>query len=126
MMIKKVILLAWLVSFATLASVKSITPKEVVENQHSEEPYIIVDVRSEEEYLDGHLKGAINIPFNQLDKFESELQALSGKTVVVYCRSGRRAGIFMDATKDRSVNYLHLEGDYLGWLEHNLPVAKPE
>lgn len=126
MMIKKVIFLAWLVSFATLASVKSIAPKDVVENQLSENPHIIVDVRSEEEFLQGHLKGAINIPFNQLDKFESQLQALSGKTVVVYCRSGRRAGIFMEATKDRGVNYLHLEGDYLGWLDNNLPVAKPE
>ena len=53
----------------------------------------LIDVRSPEEFADGHLDGAINIPVDQVEKRLDEVAALAGvdKTVVVYCRSGRRS-----------------------------------
>ena len=52
----------------------------------------IIDVRSPEEFAAGHVKGAINIPFDQIEQNHNLLNTLKPSTLVVYCRSGRRAG----------------------------------
>ena len=52
----------------------------------------VVDVRTPEEYAEGHVAGAVNIPFDQLARRTSELGG-PGTPVVVYCRSGRRSGV---------------------------------
>lgn len=54
--------------------------------------YIIVDVRTKEEYDDGHVVGAINVPYDEI--LDASLD--KDKTIVVYCRSGRRSGIAYD------------------------------
>lgn len=50
---------------------------------------IIVDVRTPAEFASGHLEGAVNIPVDALASRVGELPA--DKTVIVYCRSGRRS-----------------------------------
>jgi len=50
---------------------------------------VIVDTRTEEEYQDGHVPGALNIPFGEEDKHAEELKGY--RKVYLYCRSGRRA-----------------------------------
>ena len=49
---------------------------------------IIVDVRSESEYADGHIAGAISIPVESLNERLSEIDA--GSDILVYCWSGNR------------------------------------
>jgi phage shock protein E len=53
---------------------------------------IVVDVRTPQEYKQGHYKGAINIP---LDRLSRELSGLhkKQKPVILYCRSGSRSGM---------------------------------
>ena len=61
--------------------------KELVQKQNA----LLLDVRTPEEFAEGHLERAINIPVQQL---ESKLTALADKKeqqIVVYCRSGRRS-----------------------------------
>ena len=53
---------------------------------------IVVDVRTKEEFANGHYKNAINIPFDEIDKHVAELGDKE-KNIVLYCHSGRRAGI---------------------------------
>ena len=53
---------------------------------------LVLDVRSAKEYSDGHIAGAINISHNTIEDNLSQLAQYKDKTVVVYCRSGRRAG----------------------------------
>jgi rhodanese-related sulfurtransferase len=50
----------------------------------------LVDVRSPEEFADGHIDGAVNIPVHELDRRMAELGA-KDTTVIVYCRSGARS-----------------------------------
>ena len=58
---------------------------------------VIVDVRSPEEYREGHVNGSINIP---LDRLESQLNKLDkGKPVITCCRSGARSGMALDMLK---------------------------
>lgn len=57
---------------------------------------MVVDVRTAEEFAAGHLKNAINIPFEEIAT-EFKKRAIAADTsVVLYCRSGRRSGIAFD------------------------------
>ena len=62
----------------------------------SKNNYIIVDVRTKEEYNEKHVKGSINIPYDEIDE-KTSLD--KNKTIIVYCRSGRRSKIAYDALK---------------------------
>ena len=68
-----------------------ITQEEAVKIMEEESDYIIVDVRAEDEYYEGHIPGAINIPNEFIeDKEPAELPDKDQK-ILVYCRSGRRS-----------------------------------
>ena len=59
----------------------------------SESGYIIIDARTQEEYNEGHLPGAIIIPEYEIaDRAEKELPD-KNQLILVYCRSGRRSKI---------------------------------
>ena len=60
---------------------------------------LIVDVRTEAEYQSGHYPGAKNIPLSRITDRILEFGP-TDKTVVVYCRSGRRSGIAEKILKD--------------------------
>ena len=54
----------------------------------NENNYVIVDVRTKEEYDTGHVKDAINIP---VDTIDDKVELDKNKTIIVYCRSGKRS-----------------------------------
>ncbi|HHS83514.1 MAG TPA: rhodanese-like domain-containing protein [Gammaproteobacteria bacterium] len=54
---------------------------------------LLVDVRTKQEYDAGHLKGALLIPYDQIEQRITEFGEDKNRTIVVYCRSGRRAGV---------------------------------
>lgn len=58
----------------------------------AERPRIYVDVRTPEEFTAGHLAGAINIPLSEIEQRWAELKAYPDAQIVLYCRSGKRAG----------------------------------
>lgn len=60
-----------------------------------ENEYIIIDVRTSEEYEESHLKNSINIPY---DKLDDNLE--KDKIIFVYCRSGARSKVAYDTLKD--------------------------
>lgn len=51
----------------------------------------IIDVRTPEEYAEGHLPGAINIPLNELERNFSELKLDPEQPLALYCRSSNRS-----------------------------------
>lgn len=84
---------------------------------------VIVDVRSAEEFAQGHVPGAINMPHNLILSGDADIDILRNKSVVVYCRSGRRAELAIDAMQSQGLGDLfHLEGDMLGWQAAQLPI----
>ncbi|GGI96686.1 sulfurtransferase [Shewanella hanedai] len=54
---------------------------------------LVVDVRTAEEFAAGHLKNAINIPFKKIATGLEKRHISKDKSIVVYCRSGRRSGV---------------------------------
>ncbi|MDX1695342.1 MAG: rhodanese-like domain-containing protein [Ketobacteraceae bacterium] len=86
---------------------------------------VVIDVRSPEEYAEGHVPGAINIPHNQMDEHQDTLSSLKGKELLLYCRSGRRAGMAESQLTEKGFeNLYHLKGDMQGWLNANRAVEK--
>lgn len=63
---------------------------EKIEQLMLENEYVIIDVRTKEEYNEGHLVDAINIPYDEIDE-DTDLD--KDKIVFVYCRSGNRSSI---------------------------------
>lgn len=53
---------------------------------------LLVDVRSEEEFAEAHLDGAINISWDKTDALVAAIGSDKQRQVVFYCRSGHRAG----------------------------------
>ncbi len=54
---------------------------------------IVIDVRTKEEYQMEHYKDALNIPYDEIEKHLKKLESYKDKPIILYCRSGRRAGI---------------------------------
>ncbi len=63
----------------------------------SKNNYIIVDVRTKEEYSEKHVKGSINIPYDEINE-STNLD--KNKTIIVYCRSGVRSKKAYDTLKN--------------------------
>lgn len=87
--------------------------------------HIIVDVRTKQEYQEGHVPNAINIPLQKLQADFKPAVLSKDKTLVLYCRSGYRAGKAAKILQDNGyTNLVHLDGDMLGWIEAKLPIEK--
>ena len=61
---------------------------------------IIVDVRSKDEYRQGHVKGSVNIPLHVL---KNKVKDLVDKEVILVCRSGAGAGQAKSFRKDQGI-----------------------
>lgn len=89
--------LAWalllLMAFTAIAEAgyRQITQEEALRIMEEAEDCVILDVRTPEEYGEGHIPGAINVPNETIGTDEiPELPELA-QTILVYCRSGRRS-----------------------------------
>lgn len=70
---------------------QKISAEEAKEVMQSGNHYVILDVRTLDEYNEGHIEGAVLLPDNELEeKAESTLPDKEA-TILVYCRSGRRS-----------------------------------
>ncbi len=54
---------------------------------------LVIDVRTPEEFAQGHIDGALNISHDQIQDRTSEIPGDRSRVIVLYCRSGRRSGI---------------------------------
>ncbi len=84
----------------------------------------LVDVRTPEEYAEGHLSGALDIDWKAdgfLDKAQSLLDA--SRPVLVYCRSGKRSASAAAELGKAGFQVYNLLGGYLGWTEAGMPVS---
>ena len=121
-----VLLLLLAMSNASFARATDISQAELMQRINARHAQLILDVRSPEEYKEGHIPGAVNIPHDQLVTRLAEIGSHKNKDIVLYCRSGRRVGIAADILRSAGFNkLLHLDGDMGGWQSNrSLPVVK--
>jgi rhodanese-related sulfurtransferase len=108
---------------ANAAKIIDIDSSHLLASDTSE--WLILDVRSPEEFLLGHVPQAINIPHDQIKQNLNTLNAYKNKTIVLYCRSGYRAGKAAEVLSQLEFTQLrHLDGDMNGWQKSGLPIEK--
>ncbi|MBR5268509.1 MAG: rhodanese-like domain-containing protein [Lachnospiraceae bacterium] len=73
------------------ATYMQITPQEAKEIMDTEEGYVILDVRSQSEYDEKHIPGAILIPDTEIEAKAEDILTEKDQLILVYCRSGRRS-----------------------------------
>ena len=70
---------------------EQITPAEAKALMDSEEGYVILDVRTPEEFAERHIEGAILIPDYEIGEKAESILTDKDQLILVYCRSGRRS-----------------------------------
>lgn len=85
----------------------------------------VVDVRTSEEFSEGHIAGAKNIDFRAAD-FADKLAALDkSKPVLVHCGAGGRSTSSLETFKKLGFKtVIHLDGGFTSWVKAGQPVEK--
>jgi phage shock protein E len=103
----------------------SIAASELSARRASGVAPVVIDVRTPEEYASGHIPGALNIPFDQVARRISEVDAPHG--VALYCMVGPRARKGESALLSAGyTSVLHLEGGLAAWQAAGLPVESEQ
>jgi len=118
-----VLALALAAAPSVTAQSEDIAASEMQERIENGTAPVILDVRTAEEFEEGHLPGAINISHDELGDRLGELGIELGDELVVYCRSGRRAGVAEELLGGAGyTNVRDLEGHWLEWVEAKRPI----
>ena len=102
----------------------SISPEEVYEIITNDKDYIIVDVRTQDEYNEGHLEKALLIPVDELDQRIGELP--KDLPIIVYCRSGVRSRKAAEILIENEFSQVYDMGGILDWNEKGFPIIVEE
>ena len=90
----------------------------------SQPDVVVLDVRTAEEYAEGHLAGAVNIDVKGTDFLSQALGQLdSTKTIAVYCRSGRRSAAAATLLAKEGFRLVNLVGGIMAWQAEGQPVT---
>lgn len=102
-----------------------LSPEAFEKGMKNDSTHQLLDVRTPEEYNDGHLQGAINNNYNN-EKFVENLKNLDkDKPVYLYCLSGRRSAAAQKIMKEQGFKTVfNLEGGIKNWEANNKPVVK--
>ena len=100
----------------------NITAEKAKEIMDTEEGYVILDVREQDEYDAGHISGAILIPYTQIEAKANEMLPDKDQLILVYCRSGRRSKIAAEALAE--LGYTNIK-EFGGILDWHYEVEKP-
>ena len=93
----------------------NITAEEAKQIMDNEEGYIILDVRTQEEYDEGHIPGAIVISHEEIEEKAEDVLTDKNQLILVYCRSGRRSKIAAEALAELGYTNIKEFGGILDW-----------
>ena len=93
----------------------NITAQEAKQIMDSEEGYIILDVRTQEEYDGGHIPGAIVISHEEIAEKAEEALTDKDQLILVYCRSGRRSKLAAEALVELGYTNIKEFGGIIDW-----------
>ncbi len=86
---------------------------------------VILDVRTADEFQEGHIKDALNIDFYQSDFMEKALATLpKDRTIAIYCRSGKRSANAASKLSAKGYKLVNLKGGIIAWTEEKMPITK--
>jgi len=118
------LMLAWSFMAPSLRGFKELKPVEII-NKINNENAVVIDVRSENEFLQGHIINSINMPSNYLAKRMNELDKYKTSPVVVVCKSGARSKAACAALRKAGYeDVTGLAGGVMAWQHEKYPLKK--
>ena len=93
----------------------NITAEEAKQIMDTEEGYIILDARTQEEYDEGHIPGAIVISHEEIAEKAEDVLTDKDQLILVYCRSGRRSKIAAEALVELGYTNIKEFGGIIDW-----------
>ena len=107
--------------------IKNISPEEAYKliRENKDNPdFVIIDVRTPEEFLDEHLENAINLNYYS-DTFQKDLHKLDkNKTYLIYCRTGGRSGNTLNIMQELVFRVVYnILGGITKWKSAGLPTT---
>ena len=94
---------------------EQITPQEAKRIMDSGEEHIILDTREQDEFDQGHIPGAILIPYTEIENKAEEMLPDKDKLILVYCRSGRRSKIAAESLAKLGYTNVKEFGGIIDW-----------
>ena len=97
------------------AMYQQITPEEAKKIMDSGEEHIFLDTREQDEFDEGHIPGAILIPYTEIENKAEEMLPDKNKLILVYCRSGRRSKIASESLAKLGYTNVKEFGGIIDW-----------
>ena len=97
------------------AMYEQITAEEAKKIMDSGEEHIILDTREQDEFDEGHIPGAILIPYTEIENKAKEMLPDKDKLILVYCRSGRRSKIAAESLSKLGYTNVKEFGGIIDW-----------
>ena len=94
---------------------EQITAEEAKKIMDSGEEHIILDTREQDEFDEGHIPGAILIPYTEIENKAEEMLPDKDKLILVYCRSGRRSKIAAESLAKLGYTNVKEFGGIIDW-----------
>jgi rhodanese-related sulfurtransferase len=86
---------------------------------------VVLDVRTADEFAEGHIERAVNIDYKKDDFMDRAKATLpTGKTIAIYCRSGRRSANAASMLAPEGYVLVNLKGGIIDWQNAGMPVVK--
>jgi rhodanese-related sulfurtransferase len=105
--------------------VKETNVGDVKRRMDGGENFVLVDVREESEWADGHLPGAVHLGKGIIERDIEAKVPDSGKKIILYCGGGFRSALVADNLQKMGYsNVESMDGGWKGWLEAGNPTQK--
>lgn len=107
------------------ARVTECTLDDVRARQASGETFVLVDVREESEFANGHIPGALHLGKGVIERDVEAKIPDPATPLVLYCGGGFRSALAADAIQKMGyANVISMDGGWRAWTENGLPVEK--
>ncbi len=107
-----------------LSDFESISPQQAYSILKNDTNVPLLDVRTPEEFSQGHIEGATLIPVQVLSENLSELSSMKDKKIIVYCHSGTRSVIASRILVKNGFVPLNVKGGISAWQSEGLSVVR--
>jgi rhodanese-related sulfurtransferase len=105
--------------------VKETNVADVKSRMDAGEKFVLVDVREESEWAQGHLPGAIHLGKGIIERDVEQRVPDTGTKVILYCGGGFRSALAADNLQKMGyTNVESMDGGWKGWIGAGLPTQK--
>ena len=111
--------------FQTITDINANDAYTMVQTRVGDLEFVILDIRTPEEFQTEHIEGAINIDFYS-DTFRDDIDALDKeKTYLIYCRTDRRTGESLSMMRELGfLEVYNMDGGINSWKSEGYPTVK--